>query len=442
MRKKKYVQAMQTVEEYSTGIFSLEFLKKYRLANAITIHGLSETSKRLMPLLNVGISIKEVEKSKKLLSSNPTIREDSSNTRFNYEVVKRIGVEIGTLRANNRISTHVMNIITRKYRCGITVSQQYIPTNKSRMEAIDNLHRAIQSKRQAQRTMKTTPCRKSFPHILPYHLVGGIHLTSGQILRIRTLRFATLALQPKNPPKTMDAVGIEIEMVSKHSKEELAQQLSNYRMVVHVHGDGSLRNEISYPNTVEISFFDCKDNIHNTIKEICGILNKSSKANYTCGLHVHLDCRSKSIEEKEYMFYNLQNSQNLLYNMNPPSRRVGGSNHNYCIKRWDGMQSVSTKYNGVSSLHLINGGKNSIEIRIHEGTTNSDDICNWVKLLLAIAYSKKAIETRICTLGGLKKYVDLTQELEDYIKKRIEMYDDHLTNEKETEPTERRVANV
>lgn len=146
------------------------------------------------------------------------------------------------------------------------------------------------------------------------------------------------------------------------------------------------------------------------IKRVCTVLDShNANVNDTCGLHVHLDVRNK--DEKQ-IFANLVKNQKMLYAMNPERRATGAySKPNKSIKM------EGDRYQGINPQSFNDHG--TIEVRLHDGTTNAEKIINWITLLQVIAY-KKGMK-QLPHINELVKY-NAKPSLIEYVKTRIEKF--------------------
>lgn len=159
-----------------------------------------------------------------------------------------------------------------------------------------------------------------------------------------------------------------------------------------------------------------------TIDEVCDKLKVAiSKidgfnVNKSCGLHVHIDCRNRV---KEVVFNNLVKMQRVLFKMQPEVRRK----NRYCQQlpedaKIDNFISRGDKYLAVNPVSY--NRYKTIELRLAQGTTDTDDLRQYLKLLKKIAGKTTNLETS--PLGSLtaKRALNLDLSLTRYIKSKIE----------------------
>lgn len=179
--------------------------------------------------------------------------------------------------------------------------------------------------------------------------------------------------------------------------------------------DGSLRDSDNYI-AIELTIVD---NIENPkeLKKLCEVLNKHKvKVDSKCGLHVHLNCLGIDTNTAIDQAMRLGKSLPLLASMVPKSRR----DNQYCKLDVNSPNSSSRYYAiNLQSLNKFN----TIEVRLHSGTTDFDKIIHWARLLNGIRLSQfKGIISNVNDLTKLDNRVDETTL--EYIQNRIDLFSD------------------
>lgn len=291
---------------------------------------------------------------------------------------------------------------------------------KDRQETIAKAREALKVPRKSTKQFGvTTRSGSSFK----YTLSAGTHSESGIFLKFLKLKKGEDVLVAKAPKTTEHHVAVEIEFVSRLNRQDLAfeMNLADLGEFCHLKDDGSVRDEDDgkfFPHELVICAPESK--IYAVVEAACSTLNKiGAKVNKTCGLHVHLDCRTR---DKEIVFSNLVASQSLLYEMQPKQRRE----NEYC-KRVE-SRSFAQQFGHIrGNRHDRYGGVNAlaydrhrtIEIRMHTGTTNAIKINNWVKLLVSIATKETEIQLPVSTPNELSQLVGLPDGVVSYMESRI-----------------------
>lgn len=170
----------------------------------------------------------------------------------------------------------------------------------------------------------------------------------------------------------------------------------------------------------EIAIVARRSQIHDIVRKTCEVLQKhGAEVNDTCGLHVHLDMRN--VSDVNRSFGNLVKAQKLLYSMCPRSRY----NNSYCKPNISlSMERHGGRYWGINPASYSE--HQTLEVRIHSGTVNVVKINNWIDLLSRIAYAKSI--KKIEKLSDLTSKVKLSEKLVDYIKERVEKFNDQHRN--------------
>lgn len=207
-------------------------------------------------------------------------------------------------------------------------------------------------------------------------------------------------LKKKVPTSKERYIGIEVELVSPVSRDMFAFLISQVGLSkwVNVGTDDSIECDDSEYGDGTESGLECR--ILCKEKELKTILPKFFKltteigcyVNSSCGLHVHLDARSRNFIKMAKNFYS---AQELLYSVVNDSRR----DNDYCYPlSFDKYEFFVN--NGGHTGHLSRTGINltsyskhkTIEIRIHHGSLNAVDVLQWIKLLITIANLKTPVE--------------------------------------------------
>lgn len=137
------------------------------------------------------------------------------------------------------------------------------------------------------------------------------------------------------------------------------------------------------------------------LRKVCEALKSlGARINKTCGLHIHFDARSWSMETWRRLFLNYAAAERAIDSLMPPSRR--GDDNTYCQttrgrsrNRMQQIQAATTpaaiqvaatgregRYSKVNAKSFARQG--SVEFRQHSGTIDFAKISAWVELLHGI----------------------------------------------------------
>jgi hypothetical protein len=259
--------------------------------------------------------------------------------------------------------------------------------------------------------------------------VGHVHSEPNQILRIQQHRRTKKMFERVKPMTAERHVGIEIECGIKIEKEELADKLMHLAGYVMIKSDSSVG--VPDRNNIEINVCAPMSIYKDILRQLTDVLNSKevgAKVNKTCGLHVHLDAR-----EYGYNFSQLNNNysrlvavQSILYSMQPKSRQ----NNSYCKRsKTRNIRRGSARYQGINAQSLWK--YNTIEIRLHAGTTEYLKIVNWVDLVCGVMYS--AVQPPKRSMTSVRSFFRTFQEvptsLMEYVVERINRFSDSSIEE-------------
>lgn len=122
----------------------------------------------------------------------------------------------------------------------------------------------------------------------------------------------------------------------------------------------------------------------------------NATVNNSCGLHVHIDCRERSFLKT---FDNLVDYQETLFKIIPKGRR----NNDYCKKVTKASIFEGQRHLAINPQSYRK--HKTIEVRVHEGTVDTEEMYNWSSLLCSIADQKS-----------------LTMEQKSYVKSRARKF--------------------
>lgn len=252
---------------------------------------------------------------------------------------------------------------------------------------------------------------------ISYTTVGGTFTEPGTILRLARELRSKAVFMSKYPTNTNRHVAVEIECFGPLTQTELGIKVyeAGLAKYVHVKGDGSIRTNKSSEHAYELAVLAEATEFKDVIKRLSDLLVASEcKVNKSCGLHVHLDTRTHDANK---MFSNLVSAQNILYKMQPQSRR----DNSYCkptsSKSLRIERSKGNRYLGINPMSYSR--HNTIEVRLHSGTIDAVKINNFVTILESVAYSSQETKRGASTVKGFAKQYGLPAWLAAYIEMRI-----------------------
>lgn len=246
-------------------------------------------------------------------------------------------------------------------------------------------------------------------------------------------------------PETKDNhVGIEIEFYSIYDSYAIGRMILSNDLgdYVRLGDDGSIEpceDQFEDCDCCCPSHCNCEDiredyyshemRILATEKQLSKVINKvgvilkecEAKVNKTCGLHVHIDMRNRDVAQ---CYKKLVNVQDVLFDMVKSHRKES----TYCTKNQSPIYDSSNMYtdpdrNRYTAINKMAYGQHrTLEVRLHHGTVNAEEIKHWAKLLCGIVNSTaKAFPKAAKKYDELKKGVRLTKATDSYVKKQLKM---------------------
>lgn len=254
-----------------------------------------------------------------------------------------------------------------------------------------------------------------------FYTSKGNHYTQpGTFLRIAQEYRARLVFNSKKPLTTERHVSVEIEFAHKSSREQLGVKLLDAGVgeYVQLKNDGSVNGFGDGYTPSEIAICMPVSKRDDILRKVLGVLNADgARVNRTCGLHVHLDMRGY---DHKKAFNNLVSSQVILYKMVPSSRRTNSYCQRTTNKNYDTYRSTSNRYLGINPQAFRK--YNTIEVRLHSGTTDFNKVVNFVDILSAVAYNEVRIARGATTVTGFAKQHKLPLHLVNYIFSRVALF--------------------
>lgn len=239
----------------------------------------------------------------------------------------------------------------------------------------------------------------------------------GSILKAYKKKLRKGLFKSKTPWDTDNFLGIEIEVMSKTDKDTLAEKIFDAGIAKHCHikSDGSISHTTEFNHPHEITVLCKESEMADVITKLSKILvDIGAKVDKSCGLHVHLDMRSRDVAK---CYTNFILTQQFLYGMLPAARR--SSRYSYPTKL-PKFRTDLERYHGVNATAYSK--YHTLELRMHSGTIEAEKIINWVNILISIA-DAPVIPTAPTSISGLLSYVNLTEQSVNYMKKRIAKFE-------------------
>lgn len=322
--------------------------------------------------------------------------------------------EMEALRAEQDKITSTHFVLLHRTRQVVEVADDIFQDTSKSQEFLANKVREFRK----ENKKFTTVSKEAFGS--KFTMMGGVHTqpeTYGKI-------FETIQLgivRSKKLPKDANAkyLGIEIECLMRKNKDEFEKLLIKNRLqqYVQVVEDGSITNCMDGYNDWELRILVPEHELEPVLTRLHKLLKSrevDAYVNRSCGLHVHLDMRNRSVQESYKRLFNVQS---LLLDSQPVSRSLS----RYCKPNTDitfiGHTSSKERYRVINPVAFRK--QQTLEVRVHEGTVNCLDIIKWCKFLTAVVECE-SITAPVTSTQQLQSFIEPTAL--QYIERRIEEF--------------------
>lgn len=286
-------------------------------------------------------------------------------------------------------------------------------------KVIASLRRQIKvARKQRQELSRST---KVIAGNLSYEKVAGVLAKPGTFLALNEKFAINVIKEHKKPVSSENYVGIEIEMLSSKTIEEMNKEFIKARLhrMVNIGTDGSIRTDLDSVRTMELRILLPESQLESGLKQICEVLRRNDcYANRSCGMHVHLDMRNR---DAELAYTNLFKLQDLMLATQPLTRR----SNTYCKPNTkDGLKlkdfPTSDRYKVINTDSYAK--HSTIEIRLHDGATKFRDVYNWAKFLVDTVNQKSKFKSSVSSISDLEKLGYLDSKVIAHLDERIQEY--------------------
>lgn len=329
-----------------------------------------------------------------------------------------------------RKSDGTVKVVLPKQRLAIEMKKSELPKigdEEAEKKFLWDLSSRVTAIRSGRKDKKKST-KKVFGQELEYS--GGVFTKAGSV-RDAFIQYIDEVLDQDKVPTEREAnyVGIEIEMILSNNGEFFRQALikNNLHKHVTIKEDGSLRvchNSGGY-GTMELTIICKNTEISSVMQRIGKILNHpkvDAYVNRSCGLHVHVDMRNRN---PELAYKNLVMCQDIFRGAQP----VGRIKNTHCRPNKSSTYDFKGRSSSEDRYVVVNPNSYSkhktIEIRIHEGTTDYQNIIDWTKFLDAIAsHPTELVPTKKLTHASqlVELGVNITPESVMYVDRRVDKF--------------------
>lgn len=248
---------------------------------------------------------------------------------------------------------------------------------------------------------------------------GRIYSEPGQLYKIALKRKVKELFNPKLPTEKHKYVGLELEFCAKIEELDFALILwkAGLGKFTQMKKDGSLRPKAD-EHGYELALLLPEHSYRKYLRQVCKVLDAvgAKSEDRRCGLHVHLDMRRR---KKDIVYNNLIACQNVFFSFLDPNRR----DNEFC--RQVQSRKFPTKFTNEREerYKTVNAASyykyKTLEVRMHEGSINFKDICNWMDLLIKIANHKTRIKQDVNELTQLKKRIRIEPKMAEFFQDKV-----------------------
>lgn len=224
-----------------------------------------------------------------------------------------------------------------------------------------------------------------------YDVCGGIITTP--LKDIKRKHHPKFTKVYKRPYCKSNFIGIEMEMISDISQDQMAMLITLYKLShkIRIMSDASIKTDSECPYGFELNIMDTEYNIHNTLDQLSKLLSNADfkfKVNTSCGTHVHLDMRNRNAKE---CYAKLYDNLDLIIGSTKKSR----AENDYCKRNIERDMNLAqhtyasgrgSRYQAINPTSIDKHG--TLEVRVFEGTTDIYKVKSWVDLLFSIVNSQ------------------------------------------------------
>lgn len=287
-------------------------------------------------------------------------------------------------------------------------SEEYAVTVINRNDLRNKMAAKIREIRETHRELKLE--EKEFGGA-KYVTTGGVFSETQTINKVAKHPGWNDPLRDKRPAgRIVNYIGVEVEFNSINNgprTDAIAGKLKelNLGKYVTVTTDPSCGYEVRCL-LPEKNFLDPLAKILKAIKDM------GFPCDERCGTHVHLDMRNRDIAQ---VYKNMFYTQTFLRKFLTKTRKK----NKYCLRNtkaeYDPKERV--RYMGINVQSYKK--HKTLEIRMHHGTLDINELGPWIDLLLKIVNFNGAINKRVLTLKQAKGIFNIEEPLTDVLSKRL-----------------------
>lgn len=289
------------------------------------------------------------------------------------------------------------------------VKHENSKTRIPRKELMLKVLSKVKEKRKTLRAVK--PTQKNFDGA-NYSIIGGVFDKGQQINEIAkrtTINDPYANKKPRHANKNYIGIEIEFNETPGVNQDKIAKALKDAGLAryINVTTDGSCGWEVRVLLPEE-NYEEPLINIMKVIKDL------GHTADARCGTHVHFDMRNRDVK---MVYENLFKTQKFLRKFVTRNRK----NNRFCMmnkaETFDKQMSLGDRY---YSLNVQSFSRHkTLEVRMHQGTLDANELLPWIKLLLKVVNYKTVVPKQVNTLRQARNQFDIEEKLAKNLEERI-----------------------
>lgn len=279
----------------------------------------------------------------------------------------------------------------------------------NRRDLMNKVLRKVKENRQSSRKMKSIVREFDGAH---FSSVGGVFETKGLINQIglkTTANDPYAHKKPRHPKKNYIGIEVEFNQAPNVSQDMIAVALKNAGLAryINVTTDASCGWEVRVL-LPEDDYIEPLGKIMKVIRDL------GHKVDARCGTHVHFDMRNRDVK---LVYENMFKTQKFLRKFVTKNRK----NNRFCqmnkAETFDKQLSLGDRYYSLN-VQAYNRHK-TLEVRMHQGTLDENELLPWIKLLLKIVNYQTVLTDKVNTLKQARKQFDFDVDLSKNLEQRI-----------------------
>lgn len=291
----------------------------------------------------------------------------------------------------------------------IKISQLVIGDKVNRRELMNKLLVKIKETRMANRKKKPVVREFDGAH---FNSVGGVFEQAGQINDIgkkTTTNDPYAHKKPRHAKKNYIGIEIEFNQIPRVTMDMIGDAFKTAGLARHVNvtTDGSCGWEVRVL-LPEDDYIQPLQKIMKVIRDL------GHKADHRCGTHIHFDMRNRDVK---MVYENLFKTQKFLRKFLTKSRKTNRFCQMNKAETFDKQLSLGDRYYALN-VQAYNRHK-TLEVRMHQGTLDENELLPWIKLLLKIVNYQTVIESKVNTLRQARKQFEIDGTLSKNLEQRI-----------------------